>query len=339
MVISQLIRALLEENTVAVSGLGTFSIEHGSSHIIEDVVYPPQNIIVFEYFKDVESFDFVSKLSKWEQIRIDEAQVVLSEWINLIEKGLEHDKSVFFDNFGTFSKDLSGKIVFQSIIIPELNIENEGFDPVFIPSKIRKNNLPNKDFPMVDKRICLIKKEKKRDRLLFVFIITLSALLLCGLLLKNKFNDFYRMIFLKQETHEMIHNMDLEDTAYISSKLEEVATEIVSADNHIQATPVNDLTFHEEDLKDTDMNPSEPVTSDAKYLPFQKGKYYVIAGSFMKEEDALRHIKQKKLEKYPAKLVVQPENPRCRVCIGVFDNEIDAIEFAARLDKNYWILK
>jgi cell division septation protein DedD len=79
--------------------------------------------------------------------------------------------------------------------------------------------------------------------------------------------------------------------------------------------------------------------SEGKYLSYQKGKYYVIAGSFTKEEDALRHIKEKKLEKYHAKIVIQSQNSRRRVCIGVFDNEKDAEKFAAQTDKNYWVLK
>jgi hypothetical protein len=87
---------LLEENFVAVSGFGTFYVKHVSSQIKEDIIYPPHNIIEFTFSKDVEDFSFVSKLSQWEQIRIDEAQAKITEWIDLIGKGLEHNKNIFF---------------------------------------------------------------------------------------------------------------------------------------------------------------------------------------------------------------------------------------------------
>jgi len=132
MITPSLIRALLEENSVTITGLGTFYVKKLSAQIKDEVVYPPQNVIEFEYSTAVEGFDFVSKLSKWEQIRIDDAQAEVSKWLDLLEKGLEHSKSVFFDDFGTFSKDIFGKIVFQSVINSQLNIENEGFEPVII---------------------------------------------------------------------------------------------------------------------------------------------------------------------------------------------------------------
>ena len=79
--------------------------------------------------------------------------------------------------------------------------------------------------------------------------------------------------------------------------------------------------------------------SNDVYLPYQEGKYYVIVGSFANEKDALRHIKEKKLENYHAKLIAHPDSPRLRVCIGVFNSETDAKNFAAQIDKNYWVLK
>ena len=329
MIISSLIRALLEENSATIAGLGTFLIEKLPAQVKEDVVYPPQNMILFEHSKDVEGFDFVTKLSQWNQIRMDVAQILISEWISLIENGVEHNKSVFLDNFGTFSKEPSGKIVFQSIIIPELNIENEGFEPVVIAPKIKKENFQNEVHVVKDKRTILIRKEKKRDKTWFFGIILAAVILLGVLFVKDRFSDIYQTFFVKKEQPEEI--LKPEDTAFISSLLDEDFP-VVAPEEKVENLPVLKTEEQHEEV-------GKPLTSDNIYLPYEKGKYYVIAGSFMKEADALRHIKEKKLEKYHAKLIVEPQNPRLRICIGVFDNEIDAGKFMTQTDKSCWILK
>ena len=322
MIISSLIRTLLEENSVVISGLGTFFVEKLPAQIKDDVVYPPQNMVLFEHSKDVEDFDFANKLSEWNQIRIDVAQILISEWSSLIENGVEQNKSVFLDNFGTFSKEPSGKIVFQSIIIPELNVENEGFEPAFITPKIEKEHLQHEEDIVIDKRSVLIKKERKRERIWFMGIIYAAAILFAVLLLKDTLSDIYQNIFVTKE--KSAETEKPEHSAFISSSLDEDSAAVAP----------------EKEEENPPMITADPQNeSDSIYLSFEKGKYYVIAGSFLKETDALRHIKEKKLEKYHAKLVLEPQNPRLRVCIGVFDNEIDAGNFAAEIDKSYWILK
>ena len=325
MITSIIIRALLEENSVIITGLGTFSVKKLPSTIKDDIVYPPQNIIEFEYSKDIEGFDFVSKFSKWEQIRIDEAQTRISEWLNLLEQGLEHNKSLFFDDFGTFSKEPSGKIVFQSMLVSQLNVENEGFEPVYILSQKKVQKPQIMEEPVIDKRIALVKKSKKRDNFWFWAVISVTVLFLTALFLKDTFIQWTQSNFVKNEAIVETEEDEIDTTAYISNIEEDITPEIVAHDNENVENKNNTAT-------------NLPESKDI-YLPYQSGKYYVIAGSFTKEEDALRHIKQKKLEKYHAKIIVQPDNPRKRVCVGVFDNEKDAINFAAQTDKNYWVLK
>jgi len=331
MIIPSLIRALLEENSVTVTGLGTFYVKKLSAQIKDEVVYPPQNVIEFEYSKEVEGFDFVSKLSKWKQIRIDEAQAEVSKWLDLLEKGLEHSKSVFFDDFGTFSKDLSGKMVFQGVINSQLNIENEGFEPVIITSKIKEEHHQNVDQPVKDKRVIFNKKKKKRDRLWFTLTLVIALATLGALFLKDTLRHLYQTIFIKNEVSLVIEEDEgeVEDIIYINSMIETEEEDLIVIDDVIS----------NENKNESKVTPPPPPASNELYLSYQKGKYYVIAGSFTNEKDALRHIKDKKLEKYPAKLVIHPDSPRVRVSIGVFDNETAANNFAAQIDKNYWVLK
>ena len=82
-------------------------------------------------------------------------------------------------------------------------------------------------------------------------------------------------------------------------------------------------------------------TADGKYdyIRFEPGRYYAIAGSFPAESDVLRHIRQKHLDQYSPKIVVQDGVKNLRVCIGVFDNEEEAETFAKGVNDSYWVLK
>jgi len=355
MVIPSLIRALLEENSVIITGLGTFYVKKVPAQVKEEIIFPPQNIIEFEYSKDAEGFDFVSKVSRWKQIRIDEAQSQISEWLDLLEKGLEHNKTIFFDDFGTFSRDFSGKMIFQSVINSQLNIENEGFEPVSAPSKIKEENnqiisapeqvtvsfnasaFPQNhraiDEPVKDKRLMLGKKKKKSDKFWFALIIFIAFATLGALFLKDKLYSFYQATFTKNKVNVHSNNAGVETMAYIDSLMKEVMDEINTFDDNEE-----DMGVLNEEENSTSPKTS-PMESNDKYLSYKEGKYYVIAGSFANEADALRHIKQQNLEKYHAKLIVHPDNPRIRVAIGVFDNEENAKHFAMQIDKNYWVLK
>lgn len=333
MITTLLIRALLEEKAVTITGLGMFYVKNFPAQIKEDVVYPPKNMIELKYSKEVEGFDFVSKFSQWEQIRIDEAQAAICEWLNSLEKGLEHNKTIFFDDFGTFSKDPSGKIVFQSVINAQLNIENEGFEPVLKPSKIIEKNHQDSNKPVKDKWIILRKNKKERDKFWFILTILLALSTLGILFTKDTLHKFYQDIFVKNKILTISKDIEKEKISYISYLIKEIKSEIDKFDHAPKDTCV--LTEDEDKIEPQVF----PMESDDMYISYQDGKYYVIAGSFVNEGDALRHIKQQKFEKYRAKLIVHPASPRIRVCIGVFDNEIDANTFAAQIDKSYWVLK
>lgn len=325
MVISSLIRALLEENSVTISGFGTFFVKRLPTQIKDDIIFPPQNIIEFDFSEHLEGFDFVSKVSKWEQIRIDEAQTEVAQWLNLLQKGLEHNETVFFEDFGTFSKNAMGKIVFQSIINSQLNIENEGFEPIIMDPKMPKEVHKEMVERVQDKReIKVERKKKKRDFTLFIIIIVAAIVVLGALFFKDTIAQFYRTIFEKTETPAAL----VEDN---STKFDYMDTAENATTSFIEVENTEPKIIEPE-------TPVSPKTNNI-YLSYQKGKYYVIAGSFLKEEDALRHIKNEKLEKYQAKLIVHPNNPRIRVSVGIFDNKADAESFAEQFKKNYWVLK
>ena len=82
-------------------------------------------------------------------------------------------------------------------------------------------------------------------------------------------------------------------------------------------------------------------TADSKYdyIQFEPGHFYAIAGSFPSEADVVRHIRQKHLDQYSPVIVKQDGVKNLRVCIGVFDTEAEAEQFAKGVNSQYWVLK
>ncbi|MDR1112709.1 MAG: hypothetical protein LBL18_02970, partial [Bacteroidales bacterium] len=77
----------------------------------------------------------------------------------------------------------------------------------------------------------------------------------------------------------------------------------------------------------------------AERIMFQAGKFYLISGSFTTPQEAQKHINVSGFDKYHAFILQQNGNNRCRVCLGVFDDETDAERYRALLNVQGWILK
>lgn len=189
-------------------------------------------------------------------------------------------------------------------------------------------------------------KEKRKRRWeiwLFIFIILASIGVLAALF-DDELIYLYQKIIDKRKTNtELTTPSDVTDNDEIpnlkTTPNEEVDEEADTVDEAIEST--TEEVIPEETIAQ-EVKPAPKPTATNENIPiieFESGKFYVIAGSFVKQSDAELHIKQKSLQRYNAKIVKQNGNNRLRVCIGIFDTENEAINFAAKIDKNYWVLK
>ena len=187
-------------------------------------------------------------------------------------------------------------------------------------------------------------KGKRRWEIwLFIFIILASIGVLAALF-DDELIYLYQKIIDKRKTNtELTTPSDVTDNDEIpnlkTTPNKEVDEEADTVDEAIEST--TEEVIPEEAIAQ-EVKPAPKPTATNENIPiieFESGKFYVIAGSFVKQSDAELHIKQKSLQRYNAKIVKQNGNNRLRVCIGIFDTENEAINFAAKIDKNYWVLK
>lgn len=182
-------------------------------------------------------------------------------------------------------------------------------------------------------------KRKRRWEVWLFILIILASIGVLAALFDDELVHLYQKIIDKKETNtELTTPSDTTDNEEISSlettSNEELEEEVEEVEEVIE--PSTEETIVQEVKSNS--NPTA-TNENIPIIDFESGKFYVIAGSFIKQSDAELHIKQKSLQRYNAKIVKQNGNNRLRVCIGIFDTENEAINFAAKIDKNYWVLK
>ena len=128
----------------------------------------------------------------------------------------------------------------------------------------------------------------------------------------------------------------------ISAPKEAVITEEPETAAEDTATYEEEITIAEDTVVEPEVYTPEVVrnTASGNYpvIRFESGHFYVIAGSLPNEQDAVRHIRQRNLDQFEPKIVMQP-GANLRVCIGIFDTEEEAVTFAKNINPKYWVLK
>jgi cytoskeletal protein RodZ len=195
-----------------------------------------------------------------------------------------------------------------------------------------------------------VKKRKTRwlERIIFILII-LGSIGLVAYLFRADIKKFYDQKFNKNNQVEsptpqavaVDTNMDeyndyetdsLEYSNSTNNNTEETANQTVT-----KVEPSKKSNNSNTTTKPVQIETNQNISNDISSISFEKGKFYVIAGSFGKKSDALQHIKDKKLSQYNPVLLIA--DSRVRVCIGTYKTEAEATAFAKKIDQTFWVLK
>ena len=448
-----LLKTLLQDQYVFVERLGAFRIQLRHAAVEKNIIRPPYNEVVFSQNDSEENnFALANQISREKKCLFTEANEQIMKWVDELLAALQHNKSVTYEDFGTFMLDKKGNITFESAIIPQLNSPFEGMEPIDIKSvgvvaaedeepmavvetekepesepvvepepvaepepvmepepvaePVGANNDSPAEEPMAVVEIVeepepepVVESEpvvepepvpesvganndspedetmkgdedededdededdededdededdededdddededeKKHHKLawLWILLLLLIALGALGFVFKDRIWSYYQQWKDKKQPVE-----------------QEVTQEETDVDNQTatfdEKPVVEEVEAVEEETREVVEEPApKPVapapvksTSDGKYdyIRFEQGRYYVIVGSFPTESDVERHIRNKKLGQYSPTIVKQDGVTNLRVCIGVFDTEAAAEQFAKTTNQNYWILK
>lgn len=129
--INHIIKTLQKEKSVLINGLGEFVVQLKHATAERNVVHPPQYEVVFHPTTDmVNNFSLANTISFEKQCLFTEANEEIIKWVDELKKALENNKSVDFEDFGSFSLDRKGDITFSSAKIPQLNTLFDYFDDI-----------------------------------------------------------------------------------------------------------------------------------------------------------------------------------------------------------------
>ncbi|MBR4913466.1 MAG: hypothetical protein IKZ54_11585 [Bacteroidales bacterium] len=449
--IDYILKTLQQEDHVFVERLGAFRTQLKHAVIDKDTIHPPHYEVVFSQDdSEQNNYALANQISREKKCLFTEANEQIMRWVEELLAALQNNKSVTYEGFGTFMLDKKGNISFESAIIPQLNSQFEGMEPIDIknvsvaavdvppvvelkpeneetfqetslqpepepvaepepvvelepesvvePEKVETfpETSPESESesesepepepvvepepePVAEPEADETRKDDEKDddddeedddeedddeeddeeeddeededdedddeddekkrrhwAWLWILLLLLAVLTALGFVFRDKLTSYYHQWKDKKQPVE-----------------QEVTPEGTDADNQTAAFEeepvVEEVEAVEEETQEVVEEPApKPVapapvksTSDGKYdyIRFEKGHYYVIAGSFPSENDVLRHIRQKKLDQYSPKILKQDGVANLRVCIGVFDSETEAEQFAKGVDSKYWVLK
>ncbi len=363
--ITYIIKALQSDGSVFINDLGTFTTHYEPAKIDGDMLIPPCCKVTLTLQQDEpDETGFINFLSEEKQCMLTQAAKDISEWVDNLKNALQHNKSISFDNFGTFSITEKGTIRFVCDHIAELNHEFEGMEIVSLTKKDKQGKVaanvapypqpetqpqpepepepepepqpqpePEPEPEPVSMQEDAIKEEgktsvpSKHRSLHWLFILTIIiAVSVLGFLFRHQIMDTVRRIQHK--------------TA--------VPAEPATNENATDESEADYLSIEEEMTDETAAVASDPwspetvkSTADGNYnyIRFETGHFYVIAGSLTNEKDAELHIRQKGLDAHSPYLLLQDNVSNIRVCIGIYDNEEEAEAFAKSINQHYWVLK
>ena len=487
-----IIKALQKSESVCVNDLGTFSLHYVPARIASKEILPPHNEVTLDTNIDHDEIAFTNLVAMEKRCLLTKANQEIIQWVEELKNALENNKSITYDDFGTFSLNDKGKISFVCDHIPALNEEFEGMETLTPGIAVNPEIIEESEEPVIEPAVTpfvvpesVVEAEPEEEP-----VIQRSTLLeeeaavpvvepepvveaepeeepviQRSTLLEEEAAEpavepepvveakpeeepvIQRSTLLKEEAAEPVvepepvveAEPEEEPVIQRSTLLEEEAAEpVVEPEPVVEAEPKEPVqqadetteenadTENDEDDDDYDDDETEEVvrrkshwwiwlliilllaaigvcgylfrdkltplyeqikgkfskteevvepekedetttdyqevveepqtveeepapytpeviksSTDGKYeyIRFESGHFYVIAGSLPNEKDAELHIRQRALDKYEPRLLLQDGVSNIRVCIGIFDTEEEAENYAKGISPKYWVLK
>lgn len=180
-------------------------------------------------------------------------------------------------------------------------------------------------------------ERKKRPWLVILIIVLIAALLAAtAYYFREQLTELYQQYFGPKATEQVSEEAIQGSSTTV--EIDTIATESLEMEKDSLSTMENSDNIEEEIVSEPTVVNQLP-DGEKFFIDYEKGKYYVIVGSFRSEKEVREHINRRKLEQYNPKVVLQQNSKNMRVCIGVFGTEAEADNYGRGTGLNYWVLK
>lgn len=328
--VEQLTEELHKGKIVAVEGFGTFSMKKNKLEFTAAPEIPELNM-EFEGMEpiDIQKYPKQKHPDRTEVLPPFEAEEPVAEHEPVAEPEpiIEPEPVVEKEPEPIIEPEPIAEPEPEPIIEPEPVVEPEPEpiaepEPVIEPEPIVEPEPVEEPEPITEPE----PEPKKHWGWIVFVVVLLAAIGVLGWFFKDNILDFYHQKFDKQVVADTV--------TVVEETLEPVVTDtLVEADTIgcVEEEPV--MEEHAPEVKPFDIN-------NLEHIQYEKGKYYLVHGSFSQEADCARHIRSHHFETYAPTVLHQRGNSRMRVCLGVFNSEAEATQFATTNGiKDAWTLQ
>ncbi len=352
-----IIKLLIEQDQVSIRNFGMFykELQNSSIHPITKEVTPPYQKLMFS-LKSNTNFDKFEELFALENnISYEDAKTSLQSMVNHFNDSLQSYRKLEIEDFAeiklnideSFDVVIKKNVIFDKdfFSLPSFQIQNK---PIETQAMEENNNISN-EIQGVEKPIENVqnpeiespeaspsdKKKKSPILLIVILLIIFGAIGTFGFLFQD---DILKMINGEQKTvveenkkPELIEEVEPIVDEYpedFSEEIPVVDEPYVEPDPVVVAKPVHSQVSNTASVPSVDL-------STLVYAPKNGGKFYVIAGSFKRINNAANLVSQLKKQGYNPVVIAADEKGLIRVSYKPgFDTERAARDLADELYEN-----
>jgi cell division septation protein DedD len=350
MKISNHIVNLLKLNEqVVVPGLGTFIVEYNSAKInpLDNTFSPPSKKVIFDSFTPDDNI-LAEYIAKNENISINEANSLIKAFAEEILTSIQQNKECDIQGLGKFVITNENQIVFIAF---EKNFSDEHFGlPEFAANEVIKNNNREKAQNNNDNNKKIIKSGSAKIKK--IGIISSLVVLISVVLFLIFFTDIIRK--------KVNNNENLTEEISQNEKIIKQSNE-VPVENNTQEIKHDSVVQEKETIKEEKPLNSEKESVKKEEKPVKpekkvekqvvepkkqtvKESYFLVAGSFKQEENAIKRVNELISKGYKYAGVTRNNNKGLFIVYyGAYSNreEAEKQQQIIKKDENpeAWILK
>jgi CCDC81-like prokaryotic HU domain 2/CCDC81-like prokaryotic HU domain 1/SPOR domain len=351
---------LLNEGVI-LPGLGGFFTTYRPAEMQKDsnVFQPPSVKVDFDSQMIKDNGLLVSRIAQKNNFTEEEARLKVNEYINELKKELREKGSVTLEDVGTISANPEGDLTFVGAADKNYYLQSFGLPAIEItrsvqPSETKTRTIPSPVVPV-------IAREKKKVPLaaLISFLVVLAA---GAVYFTGVFDRYLKPLFQKNEPvsmdslandNKIVFGQTVpaeEDT--LDREVNQQLTEKTSQEKALYYQESGKAEINQTEIKVPESNaqlaapavgaPAVIERTDASHRVAPTGKYYIVAGSFLKPGNADRQKAQLEKKGYSPRIVQKNDN-FFYVTLQSFDSretaEAEMSKLAQNLNLPLWVMK
>ena len=286
----------------------------------------------------------ISHVARKNQIPIEEARLVVNEYIDSLIMELREKDAVSIDEVGTISKDPVGNLTFEALSDKNYRIQSFGLPAIEIPQSAIPSEIPCRTVP--PPLVPVVSKKRKRIPLAAIII----SLILIGagvFYFTGLFDRYLKPLFLSAEPTLMDNSTNDDKIVFGQPVPAEEDTLVMAVDKQLAERSLKGKALYYKEPEKTEQKQPEATAEKAEpavTLPqaIQTGDFHIVAGSFLIPGNADRQKNTLEKKGYTPR-IIQKDDEFFYVSLQAFNSKETAVSEMQKLSRELnlplWVMK